>query len=325
MSDDDFGAGIENDLPESNVADFGSQSDQFVNDFQSMFDIQSEGPVTRDSIADYIERMNKDASEATTLRQRVEQYEQQMQVMASQYQEPQQPTARAEAKEEAKRRYEAAKVDAHLTPFLQANLVETDASGYFQPKSEYRMNPQVIQACQAKNNQLQNQSRVVNDLVADPYDFFEEGAQHSPTLRALQNQLADFQRSMDERIAPLQQQTQESAMVSFVTQNLSVLADSTDRSKWSPAGNLFNRLVYEQGMAPDQALQMVLPLAELSAPSVKPKPVKKPARVIDRISARMNGGAVRTPELNAHGPLNGKRVWRQSFADLRAAHADEDN
>ena len=324
LTNDDFGAGLETEQTNAPVIEQNTGEDTFVSEFQSMFDVQSDAPITRESIAEYMTRMNTEAQEAAALREKVTSYEQQLAELASRQPEPPTQQTQAEAKAEAKRRYEMAKVDAHLLPFLQASVVDQDAQGYYKPKAEYQFNPQVLQACQAKNAQLQSHATFLNDLTSDPYAVNEELVSNSQTVRALQQQLAEFQKKIDERLAPIQQQTQETALVNFVRNNLPILSDPKDPSKWSPAGELFNRLVGEQKMSPEAALELVKPIANLSAPAPAKQTKKAPQR-IEGIKSRMNGGAVRHQEVNAHGPLNGKRPWRMTMADVNAMFSENDN
>lgn len=330
---DDFGQGIIDNLPSdssmlssTNDADDSGDSgeDPFVSEFTRMFNVETDdqAPVTRETIAEYIERATKEAEQAEELRQKIASYEQQIReaALSQTQQSPATQTQQQAAASEAKRRFQAAQVDAHLVPFIQGNFVEQDANGYYQPRQEYVLNQQVRQACEAKNRQLQSQSAILNELMNDAYSFGDEIVSHSSVVQQLNKRFEEFQKQVEERLKPIQQHTQENVFTNFVSSHLAELTKPSKNGgppEWSPAGQLFQNLVNE-GMDIEKAYTLVQPAIQASMPTVTKKPAKK-VSAATRITR--NYGAVRPPEVNAHKPLNGRMPFRMTMEQLRAENA----
>ncbi len=208
------------------------------------------------------------------------------------------PTTPAAAAAEAKRRFETAQIDQHLMPFLQGGFAQQGADGYFAPSDAYRTNVQVLQACDAKNRQLQRQSEFTNQLLSDPYATTDELVQHSPTVKKLMQEFAEFRKSVDDRFQPVQQHTEQQVFNDFVNRNAYVLFDKD--GKLTAAGSAFDKMT-QKGMSPEDALDAVQPFIEAqqamaAAAVAKPKPKAKPVRTIDRITARVRSDGTRPME-----------------------------
>ena len=319
--------------------DVAPQSD-FMSQFREIMEVPEDA--TRDSLADYLESVQSRADKAATLEKQVAEYEARMAQLApqlNQYQQwqteqqqaAQQAALAAQIKKETpverKRRYETVQIDDALRPFLASDYATRDPNtGYYQPT---KMIPQVIAACDAKNRQLQQNQQVAENLTSDFYGTVDEGVQHSPAFRQLQNEFAEYKQAMEQRFQPIQQHTQQQALDAYVAANVDILARPSaadpNQVEWSPAGQLFNQLLASGRHTAEEAMAIVRPLAASMAPTPAPvapivqvpAPKAKP-RVIDKIAKRMQTNGVRPAE---RGPQDAFSVenanFRPTWADVK--------
>lgn len=322
---EEFGAGLE----------VGSQAespaDPFMDEFRTLVDGLPDG-ATRESVAEYIDRMTKEADRAKELETKLQSLEQQ--VLAQQTKPESATPTPAAAAAEAQRRFEIAQVDQHLQPFLAGGFVQQDQSGFFVPSDAYRLNPQVLQACSAKNDQLRKQAELSQALLSDPYNTAEELFRYTPTYKSLTEQIETLKKQFDERLTPIQQRTEEQAEDAFIRQRASVLlqADPADPNKsvWSPAGQAYLR-ARDKGVSPDDAMELIQPFidaqaaaaAEATAKAESAKKSKpRPQTVLNRITSRMRA----TPPAERGAPTfdipeTGRR--RGGLASLRQQLLEE--
>lgn len=357
---EDFGAGIlDTNGGGGESLDF-SGDDPFMGQVRTLFSgLPEDG--TPETFRDYVLELQEKADKATQLEEQNRAFQAQLAEQMQRQQSAQnnglpnpgggQPTPAeqnaaaniAEARAEAKRRYEAAQsVDPLLQPYLGSDFAQVDANGRYIPTEKFQYQPAVQQACNAMNAQLEYQRRILGDLTTDPYAFVNEGVTHSPVLAELRAELAAMRKQQDEqqklfqeRLSPLQQHQQEQALNAMVQDNHALLTmpkpGSPEERAWSPAGMMFNQLIQvdeatgKPRMDPAAALEMVKPLAGLTPPPPpKPKPQTRlsPPRLSARVAGHGGGaygGVNRVPEMAGRGPREGQMPFRMRLEDLGPA------
>lgn len=292
--------------------------------------------LTDDSWAEHIENLQAKLDENL---QKVSEYEQRIQQMALMptpvVAQPAVPTPAAPAVEtvaERKRRFEVAKIDAQLVPFLAADYAEQDERGYYKPKT---MIPQVIQACDAKNRAMQAEANIAAAVTNDFYGAVDEGVYHSPAYQALLKEVQELKTTFNTTVAPLQKSAAELQHERFISQNADVLytQDATGRDVLSQAGEMYNAYV-EANIPPEQAIalakkfavapQPVAPAAPVAAAPVVPAaPVAAAApapRFTDPIRRRNTKSSMQPAERSHPNPQDAiSTSFRPTWEEVAAA------
>ena len=341
---EEFGEGL---LDGAN-ANGAAAPDVFLNEARTLFEGLPED-ISRDGFRDYVLGLQTKADEAAT---KLGQYESQLaqQMVAGQGQgqpEPNAPQADNAAaaavanaaqaagasKSQAKRVYEAAaQMDPMLQPYIGNNYSTLDANGMYQPTEGYRLQPAVLKACQAMNASLDHQRRILQDFTRDPYTATNEFVQHSPWAQqmqerydALQAKLEAQQKTFEERLTPLQAQSQEQALQQLVNDNHSILVKPQVAGKppeWSPAGEMFNRMVNGDPAAgipktdPQVALVYIKQMQSAFAPPPAAKKPPKQQTPIAALTRRITNSPALVQEMNGHRPGEGTQQFRQRLRDL---------
>lgn len=312
MADEVFGEGLE-----ETVASTGG-TDDFISQFRELMDGLPED-ATRESLADYLEKVQNEAERAAELQKKLDEREAAYAQLSSISKPADAPATKAEA--EAKRRYEVSQVSEQYQPYLKPEYVQVNPqTGMYEPKEIVRYSPDVSQACTMMNRRLQQQQRLIEDMSTDPYAFIDEGVKYSSFAVQMQKQFEDYKKEMSGLLQPMQQMTDQQNLEAFNMQHVSLLtqpkADNPNEVDWSPAGKVYQKLL-GKGMHPEDAIEVAKEFAQ-ATPAVPAKPAKPPVRTIDKIHKRTEQAG--TP-LSNRGPSDSFEVpagkFRTSLRDVR--------
>lgn len=321
-----------------------TQPDYFMQGMREVFDGLDEN-ASRESVVEHFNELQRAADEAERLREENARF-QEMLATRLQEQQPAKPPVET-VQEERKRLYEAAQeVDPRLRSYLNAQFVSQDSLGNYVPLVDverninHRFDPNVTAACNAMNASLEKQRNVLDSFTRDPYAFGNEVISHSSVVTDLRKEMAAIKaereaekKEWEAKYAPLQQHTQEQKLYALVNTNATLLTQADPTSvtgnKWTVAGEQFSRLIKPvteggAGIAPEQALEMVKPLAGLKQPA-PPKQKPQSTKLINRLVPHLNrNGAVRNPEL-ATRTTNDTLPWRYELDQMGPAITVNDN
>lgn len=312
MADEVFGEGLEDVLAKT------GGTDDFMSQFRELMDGLPED-ATRESLADYLEKVQGEADRAAELQKKLDEREAAYAQLSSIKPAPEAPVA-TKAEAEAKRRYEVSQVSEQYQPYLKPEYVQVNPqTGMYEPKEIVRYSPDVSQACTMMNRRLQQQQRLIEDMSTDPYAFIDEGVKYSSFAVQMQKQFEDYKKELEGRLQPMQQMTEQQKLEAFNMQHVSLLtqpkADSPSEVDWSPAGKVYQKLL-GKGMSPEDAIEVAKEFAQ-ATPAAPAKPAKPPVRTIDKIHKRTEQAGTpvnRGPSDSFEVPV-GK--FRTSLRDVR--------